>query len=45
VVVVCMEFSLKFTYLWEHALLFPLSGRVPEVCTWPGVSQLGAGLR
>jgi hypothetical protein len=43
VVAVCMAFSLKFTYLWEHAALFTLSGGVPEVCTWPDVSQLGAG--
>jgi hypothetical protein len=42
VVAVCMEFSLKFTYMWEHAALFALSGGVPEVCTWPDVSQLGA---
>jgi hypothetical protein len=34
VVAVCMEFSLKFTYLWEHAALFTLSGGVPEVCMW-----------
>jgi hypothetical protein len=37
------EFSLKFTYLWEHDALFTLSGGIPEVCTWPMFSQLGAG--
>jgi hypothetical protein len=41
---VCGVF-VEVTYLWEHAVLFPLSGGVPEVCTWPGVFQLGAGLR
>jgi hypothetical protein len=25
-----MEFTLKFTYLWEHAVLFTLSGGIPE---------------
>jgi uncharacterized membrane protein YoaT (DUF817 family) len=29
VVAVCMEFSLKFTYLWEHAALFTSAWRYP----------------
>ena len=34
---------LKSTYLWEHAVLFPLSGCTPELCTWWTYSRLGAG--
>jgi hypothetical protein len=43
VVAVCMEFSLKFTYLREHAALFTLSGGILEVCMGRMFSQLGAG--
>jgi hypothetical protein len=43
VVAVCIEFTLKFTYLWEHAVLFTLPGGTPEEFTWRMFSLLGAG--
>jgi hypothetical protein len=40
---VYMEFTLKFTYLWEHAVSLTLSGDIPEVCTWRTVRHEAHG--